>query len=162
MAKIPTTEFCPQCANETPENILKRAGRIQTRVYQDLDTGKYECAMGHTVDLGQPDIAPVVTVDPGTVRFEESSSKLPVTAGASAVLDDGQSSIAVEEMPQSGQAQIVPGSSVIKQGGSMEMVLLIPEQYVGALQSYCDGIGKSVEEFVNEVVANGFENGWFV
>jgi hypothetical protein len=50
----------------------------------------------------------------------------------------------------------------MRQGGALELTLLVPEQYVGPLQSYCQGIGKTVEEFINEVVANGFENGWFV
>lgn len=161
MAKIPTTEFCPQCANETPEDILKRSGRIQNRVYQDLDTGKYECVVGHTVDLNGPEpaVEEVTHFHP-----DNDTSRAPIASAddTERLASASQTSVAVEEMPQSSQSQVIPGSAVMKQGGSMEMVLVIPEQYVGALQSYCDGIGKTVEEFVNEVVANGFENGWFV
>jgi hypothetical protein len=163
MAKIPTTEFCPQCAAETPEAVMAKSGRAQTRVYQDLDTGTYECAKGHTVDL-EPLEASMPEAEVTHFHSDNDVSRAPIASqdDTERVQEAQQGAVAVEEMPQHSQSQIVPGSTMIRQGGAMEMVLRIPEQYVGSLKSYCDGIGKTVEEYVNEVIANGFENGWFV
>jgi hypothetical protein len=152
MAKIPTTEFCPQCEAETPKDVLAKSGRVQTRVYQDLDSGLYECAKGHKVDLG-----PLAESLMPPAPVEAPPERTPA-----ATQPAHETSVAVEEPPQTYQPQIVPGSSKMRQGGSMEMTLIVPEQYVGPLESYCQGIGKTVEEFVNEVIQNGFENGWFV
>ena len=71
MARIPTTEFCPQCETETPKDVLAKAGRVQTRVFQDLDTGKYECAKGHKVDLG-----PVMPVEEEVTHFHPDNNPL--------------------------------------------------------------------------------------
>lgn len=161
MARIPTTEFCPQCAEETPAEVLAKSGRVQRRLFQDLDTGKFECEKGHVVELDLPVESPAA---PATETGLTGDVRPPVVSqdDADRLAPAQQSAVAVDEMPQSAQSQIVPGSSRIRQGGSMEMTLVVPEQYVGPLQSYCDGIGKTVEEFVNEVVENGFSNGWFL
>lgn len=160
MAKIPTTEMCPQCAKETPEMEVRKSGRRQIRLYQDLDTQKFECAVGHVVDLA-------IAEDPAAPAESEAqeATLTPSPAAAPAREPENDTTVAVAEPPElreNLQSQIVPGSTVVHRDGALEMRLLIPEQYVGPLQGYCEGIGKSVEEFVNEVVANGFENGWFV
>lgn len=160
--RIPTTEFCEICAQETPQAQLAKAGRARVRVFQDLDNGEYSCERGHRVIIE--------TNEPGVVIEREIPGPLVVEKPLAHVRLDGvtapesaqDTAVAVAEEPQAYQAQIVPGSSRMRQGGALELTLLVPEQYVGPLQSYCQGTGKSVEQFINEVVANGFENGWFV
>jgi hypothetical protein len=152
MAKIPTTEHCEQCANETPKEILAKSGRARVRVFQDLDDGTFTCERGHKVDLGplaENSMPPAPTPDPPE---RKPAAAQPVR----------ETAVAVEEEPQSYQAQVIPGSSRLRQGGALEVTLLVPEQYVGPLTEYCAGIGKTVEEHINEVVSSGFENGWFV
>jgi hypothetical protein len=143
--------MCPTCEAETPEDILKRAGRIRNRLYQDLDTGKFECDKGHVVDLS-----------PNEVTMQPAPTPDPPERKPAATQPARETAVAVEEEPQSYQAQVIPGSSRLRQGGALEMTLLIPEQYVGGLTEYCAGIGKSVEEHINEVVSAGFEHGWFI
>lgn len=158
--RIPTTETCAQCAAETPQAVLAKSGRAQVKVFQDLDSGKYLCANGHEIDFGSP-VTEVEVELPGPLVVEKPLAH--VRLENVTVPERAQdTAVAVAEEPQAYQAQIVPGSSRMRQGGALELTLLVPEQYVGPLQSYCQGIGKTVEEFINEVVANGFENGWFV
>jgi hypothetical protein len=157
MARIPTTEFCPQCEAETPPDVLKKSGRVRTRVFQDLDSGAYECAKGHSVDLG-----PVMpAMDEEAVPFHEPPPVVSRDAER-ASQPAPQTAVMVEEEPQSSQAQILPGSMVRRQGGSIEMVLKVPEQYAEPLLEYCRGIGKDPETYVNEVIENAFDNGWFL
>ena len=148
--RVPTTEHCEICANETPKEIIAKSGRARVRVFQDLDSGSYVCERGHEVDLSpaMPEVA------------EGLSERRPTPPAAQQPMPAKESSVAVAELPS--RAEIVPGSGEIQRDGTLAVKLIVPEQYVGPLQSYCEGIGKSVEEFINEVVAGGFENGWFL
>jgi hypothetical protein len=166
MAKIPTTEFCPQCAAETPEAVMAKSGRVQTRVYQDLDTGKYECAKGHTVDL-EPNERGEVPIQEDVTHFHPDNDTLraPIASqdDTERVQEAQQGAVAVEEMPQQAfQAQVVPGSSRSLQGGALEVRMIIPEQFVKPLESFCEGSGKSVEEYLNEIWVQAWDNGWFL
>jgi hypothetical protein len=135
-----------------------------------LDDGSYTCERGHKVIIESGVLEPQeVKLSPREAQLLEKGLE-DVKAGRTQSLEEVRAglapaqdtAVAVAEEPQAYQAQIVPGSSRMRQGGALELTLLVPEQYVGPLRSYCQGIGKTVEEFVNEVVANGFENGWFV
>jgi hypothetical protein len=163
MARIPTTEFCPTCEAETPKDVLAKAGRVQTRVFQDLDTGKYECAKGHAVDLGPAMEVEVEIPGPLVVEHPLANARLEnVTVFQEESQESNKTAVAVEDLPQRNQAQIVPGSLVRRKGGEIEMRLIVPEQFSEPLLEYCRGLGQEPEEYVNQVISTAFENGWFL
>ena len=153
MAKIPTTEMCPTCAKDTSLAELARGGRRQVRVFQDLDTGKLECEQGHEVQLEPADTQPAQN------DGYQDLKRAPAPAAVASAKQPAQTAVAVAEREQ---VQIAAGSGRILQDGRLEVTLVVPEQYVGPLTSYCDGINKTVEEYLNEVISNAFDNGWVI
>jgi hypothetical protein len=149
------------CADQTPPEVFAKSGRAQIRVYQNLDDGTYECAAGHKVEIGEYGaVAPAVSLPP--VELEPVTPQPGADSALAASPSSQQAAVAVEESPQAYQAHIVPGSIKMHQGGAMEIRLMIPEQFVGPLCAYCEGMGQTVEEYMSQVIAQGFENNWFM
>jgi hypothetical protein len=146
------------CADQTPPEVFAKSGRVQIRVYQNLDDGTYECAAGHKVEIGEYGaVAPAVSLPP--VELEPITPQPGDDSALAASPASPQAAVAVEEHAQ---AYIAPGSTKMQQGGSMEIKLVIPEHYVGPLCAYCEGMGQTVEEYMSQTINSGFENGWFL
>ena len=169
MARIPTTENCAVCANETPEKELVRSGRRQIRVFQNLDDNSYECERGHKVTFEsseppQPTVAvsqtperkPAETADRGPF----ANTTPPPKERETTAFPSQEGSVAVAEEPQS--VLVVPGSAKIRPDHRLSVELLVPEQFASPLQEFCNGLGKTTEEYLSEFMSQAFENGWIL
>ena len=162
MARISTTEFCPECEKNPPSEVLAKSGRAMVRVFQDLDTGKFECAKGHEVVFDAQAIDPI---QPLVTAVDQSVTDAFVrdTAPASSAIEmpEMESAVAVEEMPPA-QAAVAPGSARMRPDHRLEVALSIPEQFVEPLKEFCQANGRTVEEYLAEFMDSAFQNGWIL
>jgi hypothetical protein len=63
--------------------------------------------------------------------------------------------------PEQPKVQHVPDSARLMPGGTLAVTILVPDQYVSFVQSISQEHGKTVEEYLNEVISFAFENRWF-
>lgn len=156
--KIPTTEYCSICENETPKEVLAKSGRARVRVFQDLDNGEYSCERGHRVIIE--------TNEPGVVIEREIPGPLVVEKPLAHVHLDGvtapepaqDTAVAVAEEPQ--KPFVLSGSARIREDHRLVVELSLPEQFAASLTEFCNGAGRTVEEYLSEFMDSACQNGW--
>lgn len=164
--RIPTTEFCVECEATTPKDRLAKTGRDRVRVYQDLDTGEYSCEHGHKVTIESG------VLEPQEVKLSPREAQLlakgleDVKAGRTQSLEEVRAglqpaqdtAVAVAEEPQ--KPFVLPGSARIREDHRLVVELSLPEQFAASLTEFCNGAGRTVEEYLSEFMDNACQNGW--
>jgi hypothetical protein len=142
-----------QLAPKDPEKEAERAANTTTVPLAAQTTGK-EIVIAESDKARIVDLLGIDFTDGSSLCGSIRSLKMDIKA-----LEDELR--AAKKIPEPGSADALNPNLKVMESGDMPVTIIVPEQYVSPLKDIAEANGSTIPEYMNTIIANGFDGGWF-